>query len=163
MGNTTGLEQDRNASGFSKSTDGHYTHTEAAEVLSGSDITSRLELTFEGSNLRNKDYFSKSDPFLVCSIKSGANEWKEVMRTEIIANNLNPKWVNAAYLSYNFNEVQDILIEVYDVASSFATNDASKLRLGAQQYVGKFIVPVATLVNQSKYIGTLISRNTKKT
>ena len=85
MGNSSGKEQDRNASGFSTSGDGHYTHTEAAEVLSGSDITSRLELTFEAKSLRNKDYFSKSDPFLVCSIKSGTNEWKEVMRTEIIA------------------------------------------------------------------------------
>lgn len=162
MGNSSGKEQDRNASGFSTSGDGHYTHTEAAEVLSGSDITSRLELTFEAKSLRNKDYFSKSDPFLVCSIKSGTNEWKELMRTEIIANNLNPKWVNAAYLSYNFNEVQDILIEVYDVASAFTNSDASKLRLGSQNYVGKFMVPVATLVNQSKYIGTLISKNTKK-
>ncbi|PWA60426.1 copine-3 [Artemisia annua] len=50
------------------------------------------ELKFKCSNLENKDFFSKSDPFLVISklVEGGATV--PVCRTEVLKNNLKPEW-----------------------------------------------------------------------
>ncbi|KAJ0790255.1 putative C2 domain, von Willebrand factor, type A, copine, C2 domain superfamily [Helianthus annuus] len=54
-----------------------------------------VELTFRCSDLENKDFFSKSDCFLVISkyVRSGASgPTIPICRTEVLNNNLNPKW-----------------------------------------------------------------------
>ncbi|KAJ0765793.1 putative C2 domain, von Willebrand factor, type A, copine, C2 domain superfamily [Helianthus annuus] len=50
------------------------------------------ELIFRCSDLENKDFFSKSDPFLVISkyVMSGATI--PICRTEVLKNNLKPEW-----------------------------------------------------------------------
>ena len=159
MGSTGSKEKDTQATGFSTSaTDGAL---EASSVLSGVDVTSRLELIFQARNLRNKDYFSKSDPFLVCSVKGSNGNYSEILRTEIIANNLNPNWVNSAYLNYNFNEIQELSLVVYDVEGSFKSNDSSKLKLGNQNLVGTLTVQVAQLINAKTWSGSLVSKSGK--
>ena len=55
-----------------------------------SDTSSKVELSISCSNLKNLDYFSKSDPVVFLYTKVQA-DWVKVGRTEFIDNNLNPK------------------------------------------------------------------------
>lgn len=49
------------------------------------------------------DVFSKSDPLVVTYMKSnGQTEWKEIHRTEMITNNLNPDFASKVIQSIYF-------------------------------------------------------------
>ncbi|KAI3512769.1 hypothetical protein L1887_20088 [Cichorium endivia] len=50
------------------------------------------ELTFSCSDLKNKDFFSKSDSFLVISKCVEGGTAVPVYKTEVLKNNLNPTW-----------------------------------------------------------------------
>ena len=49
-------------------------------------------ITFEAKDLDNKDFFSKSDPFLEISRANENGEFSLVHRTEVVDNNLSPTW-----------------------------------------------------------------------
>ncbi|KAK2365103.1 protein BONZAI [Trifolium repens] len=51
-----------------------------------------VEIIFRCSNLDNKDIFSKSDPFLRVSRMVESGGTIPICKTEVIDNNLNPKW-----------------------------------------------------------------------
>ncbi|KAI7731879.1 hypothetical protein M8C21_032243 [Ambrosia artemisiifolia] len=50
------------------------------------------ELTFRCSDLENKDFFSKSDCFLVISKKLESGATIPICKTEVLKDNLNPQW-----------------------------------------------------------------------
>ena len=54
------------------------------------DVSSKVELSISCSNLKDLDYFSKSDPAVFLYEKRDTN-WDKLDRTEMIENNLNPK------------------------------------------------------------------------
>ena len=56
-----------------------------------SDTSSKVELSISCSNLKNLDYFSKSDPAVFLYTRGREAGWVKVGRTEVIDNNLNPK------------------------------------------------------------------------
>uniref|UniRef100_UPI00398E3B75 copine-4-like n=1 Tax=Pristiophorus japonicus TaxID=55135 RepID=UPI00398E3B75 len=64
--------------------------TVIAEELSGND--DYVELTFSARKLDDKDFFSKSDPFLEIFRMNNDGTQQLVHRTEVIMNNLNPMW-----------------------------------------------------------------------
>ena len=51
-----------------------------------------VQLTFACHKLRKMDTFSKSDPIVTCSVRHRDLSWREVQRTEVIQNCLNPKF-----------------------------------------------------------------------
>jgi len=53
-----------------------------------------VKIRFEGKNLADCDFFTKSDPYLVLSrpASKGVYDFKQVRKTETIRNNLNPSW-----------------------------------------------------------------------
>ncbi|XP_032830428.1 copine-1-like isoform X1 [Petromyzon marinus] len=51
-----------------------------------------LTMEVEASNLDKKDFMSKSDPFLEFYKQGLDGKWQLVHRTEVVKNNLNPKW-----------------------------------------------------------------------
>ena len=51
---------------------------------------SKIELSLSCQNLKDLDYFSKSDP-VVFIYEYRGHEWAKIARTEVIDNNLNPK------------------------------------------------------------------------
>uniref|UniRef100_A0A8C0UK06 Copine 4 n=1 Tax=Cyanistes caeruleus TaxID=156563 RepID=A0A8C0UK06_CYACU len=64
--------------------------TVIAEELSGND--DYVELSFSARKLDDKDFFSKSDPFLeIFRVNDDATQ-QLVHRTEVVMNNLNPAW-----------------------------------------------------------------------
>jgi len=77
-----------------------------------------VKIKFEGKNLANCDFWTKSDPYLQISRPPRAGSgFKKVRRTETIRNNLNPKW-SLVYIS--LSELCDgdyelpIQLEVFD-------------------------------------------------
>ncbi|XP_076865617.1 copine-4 isoform X1 [Brachyhypopomus gauderio] len=64
--------------------------TVTAEELSGND--DYVELAFSAKKLDDKDFFSKSDPFLEIFRVNDDGTLSLVHRTETIMNNLNPVW-----------------------------------------------------------------------
>lgn len=78
--------------------------------------TSQVELSVACRNLINRDVFSKSDPMVILY---QCNDWQdkyyEIGRTEMISDNLNPDFVKRFQLSYNFECIQKLKFEVWDV------------------------------------------------
>ena len=62
----------------------------AGPVFAPKDVSSKVELSISCQNLKDLDYFSKSDPSLFLYEKRG-QIWEKIGRTEVIDNNLNPK------------------------------------------------------------------------
>lgn len=58
-------------------------------------------------------------------------------RTEIITNDQNPNFTAQFSLTYLFEEVQRVRLEVYDVDTAYTSSDASKLDLGRQDFQGE--------------------------
>lgn len=58
--------------------------------FSPSEAASKVELSISCSNLKDLDYFSRSDPCVFILEQQGRN-WVKLGRTEVIDNNLNPK------------------------------------------------------------------------
>ena len=77
--------------------------------------TSRIELFVSAKNLTDLDTFTLSDP--VCTLKvknSKLGGYISYGETEVIDNNLNPKWVEHFQVEYYFDKQQYLLFEVWD-------------------------------------------------
>ncbi|KAF2361525.1 C2 domain [Trinorchestia longiramus] len=92
----------------------------------------KLELSFSASKLKNKDMMSKSDPFLVVALSEGdSSEAKEVGRTEVIKDNLNPVWMTKFIIDYHFEARQE---QIYRAAAAAAAETAIDLSNSATPY-----------------------------
>ena len=90
----------------------------------------KLKLTFAAKNLPNMDTFSKSDPFLIMYQKNGTS-WVKIGKTEVIHDNLNPSWVTAIPVIYNFEKNDEFKAEVFDI-----DDDANMQDLTAHDHLG---------------------------
>ncbi|KAK0064073.1 copine-8 [Biomphalaria pfeifferi] len=80
-----------------------------------------VEISVSCRNLVDSDVFSKSDPMVVAYIHDQARRnWRELGRTEVVWNNLNPDFVKKFTLQYFFEQSQKLKFEVYDVDSASA-------------------------------------------
>lgn len=78
--------------------------------------TSQIEMTVSCRNLLNKDILSKSDPYCLVLMKDSWQEkFFELGRTETIQDSLSPEWVKKFIIDYNFEIVQRIRFEVWDL------------------------------------------------
>lgn len=124
----------------------YITNEMLAPFSSGTMPTSQIEMTLSCRNLINTDLISKSDPYCIVSIKdSHQDRYFEVGRTERIDDNLNPEWVKKFILNYNFETVQKMKFEVWDVDIS------------GQDFLGRFETTLADIVSFSgrQFIGNL--------
>ncbi|CAD8157022.1 unnamed protein product [Paramecium pentaurelia] len=78
-----------------------------------SNCYQQIEIFISGRQLKDLDYFSKSDPFVIVYIKTN-NQWIKIGNTETIPNNLNPNFKRSFQLDYVFETVQPIKFEVRD-------------------------------------------------
>lgn len=109
--------------------------------------TSQIEMTLSCRNLLNLDVLSKSDPFCIVQMKeSWQDNFFEIGRTEKINDNLNPEWVKKLIINYNFETVQKIRFEVWDVDPD------------GKDFLGEFETTLADIVassNGRQYAGKL--------
>lgn len=78
--------------------------------------TAQIELSISCHNLLDLDIVTKSDPQVIVYMR---DPWQpkffEVARTEIISDSLNPNFVRKIPLNYNFETVQTLKFEVWDI------------------------------------------------
>ena len=104
---------------------------------------SEVALVLTARNLRNRDLFSKSDPFCIVSVRDGVaardgpeEGFVEVGRTEVINDTLSPEWTQQVKLTYFFEAHQEIRFDVRDAD-----------RNGASQSLGLGEAVLGTLVS----------------
>jgi len=85
------------------------------------------------------DLMSKSDPMIVAFMKTPQGAFVEVGRTEMIQDNLNPKFIKPIMIDYRFEEIQTIRFACYDV-------DNNSANLNKQDFIGEVVCKVADLV-----------------
>ena len=86
----------------------------AATSIGGGGLAQKLSLAFKATTLPNMDTFSKSDPFCVLYKLDTSNRWKEIGKTEVIHDNLNPEWVKKILVDFHFEQTEKFKVEVYD-------------------------------------------------
>jgi hypothetical protein len=74
----------------------------------------KVNLFLQCMHLPNLDVASKSDPQVTVTL-SDARGTRVIGQTEIVADNLNPKFAKAIPLDYFFEEVQTLSFEIHDV------------------------------------------------
>jgi len=73
-----------------------------------------VNLSFMCENLPNLDTFTRTDGMVVLFKKEG-NLWKELGKTEVIMDSLNPKWVKNFEVPYHFEKREYYKAVVYDI------------------------------------------------
>jgi len=107
-----------------------------AEELAASK--EEVSFTFKAENLDKKDFFGKSDPFMIISKgSSSTGEFLPVHKTEVVMNNLNPHWkpfkMTCVKLC-NGNYDRKLKFDVYDWDSD-----------GGHDFIGSFTTCLAQL------------------
>eukprot|EP00299_Pterocystis_sp_00344_P010917 c4_g1_i1.p1 GENE.c4_g1_i1~~c4_g1_i1.p1 ORF type:complete len:533 (-),score=151.34 c4_g1_i1:63-1571(-) len=96
---------------------GHAHGTITCRVDEVLECKQALTIHFAADKLDNKDFFGKSDPYLIISRARGDGTWLMVHKTEVIDNNLSPVWAEFTISLVNLcNSLVDIplLIECFD-------------------------------------------------
>jgi Ca2+-dependent lipid-binding protein len=112
---------------------------------------SEVELRFSCSNLPNMDVMSKTDAFVVIYLQNSQGII-ELGRTEVVYDNLNPEFSKGVHLTYHFEEIQTIILKVYDEDSK-GIQDLNK-----HDYIGECAFHLGSLM--SSY-GQSLSYNLK--
>ena len=77
--------------------------------------TSRVQLFVSAKNLADLDFITQSDPYCTLKVKNSKHgSYIEYGKTEMIDNNLNPKWVKHFTVQYFFEGTQWLCFEVWD-------------------------------------------------
>eukprot|EP01012_Entosiphon_sulcatum_P048700 TRINITY_DN67217_c0_g1_i1.p1 TRINITY_DN67217_c0_g1~~TRINITY_DN67217_c0_g1_i1.p1 ORF type:complete len:550 (+),score=88.35 TRINITY_DN67217_c0_g1_i1:41-1690(+) len=108
-------------------------------VASPHELRMPVELTLTCANLPNMDTLSKSDPFVVVVEKLGDGSFVELGQTEVVQDNLDPRFATAIQAEYRFEENQYLTFRVYDM------DDPSKPP-AAQDFIGEVQVLLSSLV-----------------
>ncbi|CAM9367387.1 unnamed protein product [Ascophyllum nodosum] len=151
MGCSSSKENDKTAA-FARNSRGQ-TYGEQAEdaaaMLSGAGaLYTRLQLSISCKDLINLDHMSKSDPFVLVKLFSPTEHTHpvEIGRTEIISNSLDPRFVTIIPITFKFEEVQNLIFEVYDVDTAYNSSDATHIDPSKQDFQGKTECALAQIV-----------------
>ena len=123
--------------------------------------TSTVELSIRCAKLSDCDFLSKSDPVAIVFGKiKGRSDWRELWRSEMVLNDLNPVFKKRFVHEYRFEEHQPIKVEIYD----WDTNDSGVSKdLSEQDLIGRLETTMANLVSapNKQYISVLKSKQNK--
>ncbi|CAI2170259.1 16459_t:CDS:10 [Funneliformis geosporum] len=103
---------------------------------------SQVELKLSCNDLPDLDYLSKSDPQIILLIKDiRTQKWKSTnQQTEVVMNNLNPKFVISFILDYLFEELQQLRFICVDV------DKPNNSDWQDQEFIGQFDCDLGSLV-----------------
>ncbi|CAJ1940148.1 unnamed protein product [Cylindrotheca closterium] len=123
-----------------------------------------LHLQIRGIQLANVEMFSKSDPFYEIqtarSLPNGSQFWQPIYRSEIIKNNLQPKW-NECELSIESlcagNHERPLQIQVFDWEKSGKHQSIGMLRTNVKKLLSACLTNgVLQLIQDNRFYGTLM-------
>jgi len=103
-------------------------------------LSQTMILNLEGVKLPNMDKDSKSDTFAVL-FELVKGQKVKLGNTEVINDNLNPKWVQAIECKFSFEENQQFMIELYDADDVHNLNN-----LAGQDFMGSLQFSMHKLV-----------------
>jgi Ca2+-dependent lipid-binding protein len=104
------------------------------------ELVSRVHLFVSCKGLKNMDTFSKSDPqMIVLGQSGGSTVWNELGRTEMVKDNLNPRFDTPIEMDYRFEEMQKlkfVCVDVDDAGRQWQDQD----QIGAlETHLGKIV------------------------
>ncbi|KAG8085339.1 hypothetical protein GUJ93_ZPchr0010g10310 [Zizania palustris] len=117
-------------------------------------LYSPLELSFSASKLKNMDVLSKSDPMLVIYTKKD-RRLEEIGRTEVILNSLEPSWITKATINYQFEIVQPLVFQIYDIDTRYRNTPVKMLNLSQQDFLGEACCNLSEIVTKFNHSLTL--------
>lgn len=125
----------------------HSTRPSGATGAATNIPTTRVELSISCRGLRDLDIATRSDPQCFVHLKdSYQNKYFEVGRTEQIRDTLNPDFVKKLVLNFNFEVVQKLRFELWDIdpvgkefLGSMETTLADIVAFKGRQYVKPLI------------------------
>ncbi|VYS45458.1 unnamed protein product [Arabidopsis thaliana] len=118
-------------------------------------LFSQIELTLSASNLLDCDITSKSDPMAVMYLRKRDGRLEEIGRTEVILNNLNPKWIEKITVSFQFEAVQTLVFHVYDVDTRYHNVPVKTLKLKDQDFLGECTCVLSEIMTRQNRTLTL--------
>ncbi|KAK4596141.1 hypothetical protein RGQ29_014266 [Quercus rubra] len=125
-------------------------HNDAVEFFFKSrgiqPLFTQIELSLSASNLLDHDITSKSDPMAVVYAKKRDGKLKELGRTEVVLNSLNPAWIEKVTVAFQFEIVQPLVFHVYDVDSKFHNVPVKRLKLNDQEFLGEATCVLSEIV-----------------
>ena len=83
-------------------------------AAAAADEKVRLQLFFRAEGLMDKDTTSKSDPYLLLTQRTDRGGTIPIGKTEIIKNDLNPKWKVGFAVDFFFEMKQEFMVSIYD-------------------------------------------------
>ncbi|XP_052816123.1 copine-3-like isoform X2 [Mya arenaria] len=105
------------------------------EVKEGGEM---VMCTFTARKLENKDFLGKSDPYLEILKRTSDGGWQVVHRTEVVKNNLNPRWRPfqvSVHTLCSGDKNQPIKFDVYDWDSDGSHDMIGGFQASVQQLI----------------------------
>jgi hypothetical protein len=93
----------------------------------------KIELSFGCQDLPNMDKISLTDSACVVFLDENGT-WKRIGNTEVITDNLNPKFVKTVVINYCFEKKQNLMIKVYDVDNFDPHVDVAQNEIGCVKF-----------------------------
>ncbi|KAK1295519.1 Protein BONZAI 1 [Acorus calamus] len=112
----------------------------------GRSSSTQIELSLSASNLRDRDVLSKSDPMAVVNAKKVDGTLEEIGRTEVILNSLDPSWIVKHTVTYQFEFVQHLVFQVYDIDTQYHNVPVKMLKLDEQQFLGQATCTLSEII-----------------
>ena len=110
-----------------------------ATQIDGSSLE-KISLAFSAQNLPKANTFGTTDPFLTIYVMK--NGMKELIgHTEVAMDNYHPSWGHHFVVDYNFETIQEYLVEVRHKAANTPVNTA-----GTHKFLGSFIFTNGSLM-----------------
>ncbi|KAK6467806.1 copine-6-like [Huso huso] len=121
---------------------------------------SRVELRVSCKNLLGRETLSKSNP---CVLIKLLNEgvWSELGRTEVMRSTLSPLFSKVFSLDYFFEEMQALLIEVFDVQEGEGEGEGEGFEARSDDFLGSAECTLGQIVSQTKVTKPLLLRSGK--
>ncbi|CAL5194681.1 unnamed protein product [Lathyrus oleraceus] len=122
-------------------------------------LFTQVQLSLSACNLLDLDIASKSDPMVVVYEKKGDGKLKELGRTEVIMNCLNPEWIEKINIAFHFEIVQPLVFHVYDIDTKYHRVPTKTLKLNDQEFLGEANCTLSEIVTKPSKSLTLRLQN----
>ncbi|KAL6634458.1 hypothetical protein ACP70R_027129 [Stipagrostis hirtigluma subsp. patula] len=121
----------------------------------GAGASTQIELSLSASNLGDQEYFPKTNPVVVVYSKSKDGPLEEIGRSEVILNSLNPSWTTKISVTYQFEVLQPLVFQVYDIDPQFVDVSEKMLKLEEQQFLGEATCLLSEVITKRNRLLTL--------
>ncbi|XP_066324128.1 protein BONZAI 1-like [Miscanthus floridulus] len=121
----------------------------------GAGASTQIELSLSASNLGDQEYFPKSNPMVVVYSKRRDGALEEIGRSEVILNSLNPFWTTKISVQYQFEVLQPLVFQVFDIHQQFHDVSEKMLKLEEQEFLGEATCLLSEVITKRDRLLTL--------